>query len=148
MSETKESTERRTDAAFAASPWQDPRDDYRAMLRRLRDRDAAAFEEAVGAYESGVVRALADAAVDPVLAWLEYGRRLAQIAGGGRTLSIDRDGRAGVATQVEPDHPALLLHLPADETAPAFVVAAPREPSPAQRATVALLAAGAQALPA
>lgn len=148
MSDSKEAVERRTDEAFAASPWQDPRAEYRALLRQLRERNAAAFEEAVRAYETGVVARLGDGTVDPVAAWLGYGRRLAQNAGGGRTVRIDEDGRAHALGDDEiPAEPALLLQLPAEESAPAFVVAAPREPSPAQRATVALLVAGAQLLP-
>ena len=146
MSESREQIERRTDAAFANSEWQDPRADYRALLKRLRERDAAAFEEAVRAYEEAVVARLGDSSVDPVAAWIEYGRRLAHIAGGGRTVRIDDAGRAADATETEAAEPELLLHLPADEAAPAIVVVAPREPSAAQRATAALLAGGAQAL--
>lgn len=148
MSDAKEAVERRSDEAFAASAWQDPRADYRAMLRQLRERNTPAFEEAVRAYETGVVARLGDGSADPVAAWLGYGRRLASIAGGGRTVRIDEDGRAqGLGDDDAPAEPALLLQLPADESAPAFVVAAPREPSAAQRATVALLVAGAQLLP-
>ena len=148
MSESREQLERRSEAAFAASPWRDPRGEYRALLKRLRERDAAAFEDAVAAYESEVASRLADESADPIAAWLAYGRRLAQVAGGGRTMRIDEEGRAEEATDtVEPARPVLMLHLPADESAAAFIVAAPREPSAAQRAAVALLADGAQALP-
>ena len=147
MSDAREAIERRTDAAFAASAWQDPRAEYRALLKRLRERDSTLFEDAVRAYDATVVSRLADdERADPVGAWIEYGRRLAQIAGGGRTVAIDGDGRALDAPS-EPLPATLLLHLPADEGAPALVVAAPRDASPAQQATVALLAAGAQALP-
>lgn len=149
MSETKEAIERRTDDAFAASAWQDPRAEYRALLRRIRERDTAAFDDAVRLYETRVVAALADDAVDPVAAWLDYGRRLAQLAGGGRAVTVDEQGRAGELRSDAPIiAPTLLLQLPADESAAAFVVAVPREPSPAQLATMALLAAGAQTLPA
>ncbi|HEX6587680.1 MAG TPA: hypothetical protein VF039_01555 [Longimicrobiales bacterium] len=147
MSETKEAIERRTDAAFAASVWQDPRAEYRALLKRLREHDSALFEEAVRAYESTVAGRLAeDERADPVGAWIEYGRSLAQLAGGGRIVAIDSDGRATEAPTGSLSA-TLLLQLPTDESVPAFVVAAPRETSAAQRATAALLAAGAQALP-
>lgn len=147
MSETKEALERRTDEAFARSAWADPRAAYRALLRRLREHDAAAFESALSEYESRVVSRIQDPAADPVACWLDYGRRLAQLAGGGRSVRVDADGRSesddGAAAA-----PALLLQLPADESASAIVIAQPREPSAAQRATAALLADRHQALPA
>lgn len=146
MSETKEQIERRTDEAFARSPWRDPRTDYRALLRLLRDQDAARFETAVAEYEARVVARVEDPAVDPVAAWLDYGRRLAELAGQGHTVRVDVDGRAAPA-DAELTGPALVLHMPSDESAPAIVVAIPRDPSPAQRATAALLADRRTALP-
>lgn len=146
--ETKEAIERRTEEAFARSVWQDPRAEYRAMLRRLREQDATAFEGAVREYETIVVARLADRSVDPVEAWLSYGERLAGWVGGGRTVRIDAVGRAIDTEPPATDsadrapEPAVLLHLPAVESAPAIVVACPREPSAAQRATLALLVDG------
>lgn len=143
---TKEVIERRTEDAFARSAWQDPRVEYRAMLRRLREQDPAAFESAVRDYESAVVARLADAGVDPVEAWLSYGERLAGVVGGGRLVRIDAAGRAldrGSSDEdAAPSRPLLLLHLPAAESAPAIVVACPREPTAAQEATLALLVDG------
>ena len=147
MSETKEQIEQRTDAAFEQSPWRDPRADYRMLLRRLRERDTAAFESAVAEYDARVIGPLSDPTVDPVAAWLEYGRKLADIAGGGRLVRIDREGRSETGAESGAE-PMLLLHLPADETAAAIVVAEPREPSPAQRAAKLLLAESRQSLPA
>lgn len=150
--ELKEAVERRTDEAFGRSPWQDPRGNYRAVLRGLRQQDATTFEEAVREYEARIVSRLTDESADPVAAWLGYGCRLAELVGGGRTVRVDDDGRAE-ALPAEPfsadiiDEPALLLHLPADASAAAFVVASPRELSAAQAAAVALLAGGATALP-
>lgn len=161
----KEAVERRTDEAFAASAWEDPRADYRGLMRRLREHDAAAFEAAISDYEATVVEPLRDTGIDPVAAWLAYGERLAARVGGGRTVRIDREGRSKDAPDGEPAHgassrdsaagsrqpgvtdpPPLLLHLPADETTPAIVVARPRQPSNAQAAAVALLAEGRTAL--
>ena len=146
MSESKESIERRTDEAFARSAWRDPRADYRGLLRRLREQDAGTFERAVAEYEARVAGRVAQPDADPVAAWLDYGRRLAELAGGGRTVRIDD---SGAAVPDDPAHPspALLIHLPADESAAAIVVAEPREASPAQRATIALLSEGQTALP-
>ena len=137
--------ERRTDEAFARSPWADPRALYRSLLRQLKQSDAAAYESAVQVYRAGVEAPLASGSVDPVDAWLAYGRRLVELAAGGRTVSVDADGR--MQAEASSATPALWLHLPADESAAAIVVAQPREPSPAQRATVALLADRLQALP-
>ena len=146
MSDAKEQIDRRSEEAFARSAWRDPRTDYRAMLRHLRERDAAGFENAVREYDARVATKLAeDASADPVAAWLAYGRRLADLIGGGRTVRVDADGRS--EADDGGDAPALLLHLPADESATAIVVAEPREPSPAQRASIALLADRRTALP-
>ena len=144
--DAKELIERRSEEAFARSGWRDPRADFRGMLRQLRERDAAAFESAVKEYEARVASRLGDASVDPVAAWLDYGRRLAMLIGGGRTVAVDADGRS--TPDEGGDAPALLLHLPAEEAAAAIVVAEPREPTAAQRATIALLAERRQTLPA
>jgi len=93
------------------------------------------------------VATLVDESGDPVPAWLGYGERLAALVGGGRTVSVDEAGRSRPLEGI-PAEATLLLHLPADEATPALVVASPREPSAAQRATVALLAERRQALPA
>lgn len=137
----REAAERRTAEAFERSAWQDPRSDYRATLRRLREVDATAFESAVRDYETSVVARLGDPDVDPVAAWLQYGERLAGWIGAGRTVRIDANGRAEETDSID-NEPTLLLHLPSDEAAPAIVVACPREPSAAQRATLALLVEG------
>ena len=146
MSESKESIEGRTDEAFERSAWRDPRADYRALLRQLREQDAALFESAVVEYETRVAGRLADAAVDPVAAWLDYGRRLAELAGRGRTIRIDETGVSVGDDPADPS-PALLIHLPADEGAAAIVIAEPRDASSAQRATIALLAERRSSLP-
>lgn len=144
--ESKEAVERRTAEAFERSAWQDPRAEYRDLLRRLRGQDGAAFERAVLEYEATVVERLTDPSVDPVAAWLGYGERLAGWLGHGRTMRIDAEGRASEVEPASTAEPALLLHLPAEESAAAIVVASPRQPSAAQRAAVALLAEGRAAL--
>ena len=147
MSESKEALERRTDEAFAGSAWADPRAAYRSLLRRLRENDAGLFESALAEYEARVVSRLQDPTTDPVACWLDYGRRLAALAAGGRCVRVDAEGRSA-ADDGDATEPVLLLQLPADEGASAIIVAQPREPSPAQRATVALLADRQQTLPA
>ena len=141
----REAAERRTEEAFARSGWADPRADYRAMLRRLKEQNPTQFASAVADYDDSVVGRLADANADPVAAWLSYGMRLAGWCAGGRTVRIDADGR-----RAEPgagfESPALLIQLPAEETGRAMVVAAPRQLSAAQAATIALLVEGRLAL--
>lgn len=147
MSDMKDAAERATEEAFERSPWRDPRAGYRALLRHLRERDADAFGEAVADYEARVVAPVASGSVDPVRAWLAFGTRLAERLGGGRTVRIDPNGLE-IGTSDTPVEPIdLLLHLPADESARALPVAIPREITPAQQATLALLAEGRQALP-
>jgi hypothetical protein len=145
--QSREMIERRSDEAFAVSGWQDPRAEYRALLRRLKEQAPAAFDSAVHEYEARVASRLGDESVEPVGAWLDYGVRLAELLGGGRTVAVDADGRSA-PVDGSPAEPTLLLHLPADDTAAALVVAGPREPSAAQHATIALLAERRQALPA
>lgn len=146
MTDSREAIERRTEDAFARSGWQDPRAPYRALLRRLREIDAAAFEAALAEYDARVVQRLGDEGADAIAAWLDYGARLAELIGGGRIVEIDPDGRSLAVERVDPARPTLLLHLPADESAAAIVVALPREASAAQLAAVALLADRRQAL--
>jgi hypothetical protein len=144
---TKEAIDRRSEDAFARSTWLDPRADYRDLLRRLKESDTAAFASAVREYEAAVVERLADPAADPVAAWLGYGVRLAGWLGGGRTVEIDAAGRAAEMGAIDrAERATLLLHLPAAEGARAIVIASPREPSEAQRATLALLVEGRAAL--
>lgn len=143
--ENRDVAERRSADAFARSGWADPRADYRAMLRRLREQSATLFSSAVADYEDAVVGRLSDAEADPVAAWLAYGVRLAGWAAGGRTVRIDAEGRRSDTTGGF-DTPSLLLQLPAEESGRAMVVAAPREPSAAQAATIALLVDGRLAL--
>lgn len=147
MSGDRDEAERRTEAAFAAGSYRDPRADYRAHLRALRARDVRAFERAVGAYEE-LVRSIVEGA-DPEREWLRYGSRLARETPG-RTVGVDVEGRA------EPWHepvgheragrPHLVLHLPEDGRQPAWPLAVPRSPSAAQAASLALLVEGRQEL--
>lgn len=137
----RDEVERLTEAAFADSPLEDPRARYREHLRALRSRDAAAFEAAVARYESELMPAVAAEGGDVVGAWREYGRALAELSGAGRTVAVDEQGRA--ASWEGEGEATLVLHVPDDATVPPLVVAAPRNPSPAQKATIALLVEGA-----
>jgi len=117
----------------------DPRPLCRALLKTLRGRDAHAYEEAVRRYEEEVGSIDETAGERAARAWLEYGTWLGACLEPGRTVTVDREGRA---TELRGDPPAgaLVLRLPQDRRHRALVTAAPRDPSPAQGATRELLA--------
>jgi hypothetical protein len=133
--------EARLKAALAGGTFQDPRDFYRERLRALKERDPGAFEQATRYYREVLLPRVADEANDPLAQWMEYGRLLGELGGPGRTVEIDRSGRARpYAPPVEPGH--LVLYLPDDLASPVLVVALPCELSPAQQATYDLLVRG------
>lgn len=132
--------------ALATSPIQDPRSSYRDRLRTLKAQDSAAFERALRYFQDVLVPRVADQTRDPLAEWLEYGRLLAELSGPGRIVGIDAGGRARphelVSDGSVSDGSALVLHLPDDARAGAFVLALPRRPTRAQQATVDLLVSG------
>lgn len=124
--------------ALARAGARDPRDFYRERLRALRERDEGAFHRALQYYERRLLPAVASPDSDPLAEWLEYGRVLAELSAEGRTVQVDRTGRATpYAPPVPVDH--LVLHLPASAREPALPVGIPPQLSPAQRATFELL---------
>ncbi|MFQ5679224.1 MAG: hypothetical protein ACE5HP_07165 [Gemmatimonadota bacterium] len=117
---------------------------YRKLLVRLKSADPAAYEAAVARYEKTVPSRIAAAEADPLEAWIEYGMWLAARLSPGRAVAVDAEGRAHeVGREAGRALPSggLLLHLPDEARAPALLLAMPREPSEAQRATVELLCA-------
>lgn len=145
--EIREEADRRFEAARAASGARDPRDFYRQALRELKEVNPKGYEKAVAHFQDVLVPSIASGEVEPLGAWREYGRLIAELTGPGRTVAIDHTGRA------EPYSPdsamdRLVLHLPDDRRARALIVSLPPEPSPAQRATYRLLVEGKQRLPA
>jgi hypothetical protein len=129
----------RLDAALADADRRDPRKYYRPVLRQLKTRDPAAFDAAVAYFDETLVPGCLNG--DPLAAWLDYGIRIAEALGSGRTVDIDGTGRAHVA-----DDPAaaagLLLFVPDATGAPVLVLRHPADATAAQRATVELLAEG------
>lgn len=136
--------DRLLEEALARNGGEDPRVLCRQRLRELKQADAAAYEEAVGYYRDVLLPGIAEGATPPLDAWTEYGRRLAAALAPGRTVSIDRTGRA--RPYEGPDPADLVLQLPEGEVR-ALLVAAPADPSPAQRATRDALVEGKQRLP-
>lgn len=143
MKQNFRTAEELTDAAFAAGVYQDPRDTYRQRLRHLKENDPQAFETARAWYEETLVPAV-NGGSDPVRAWIEYGRQLAELTAPGPSFAIDLTGRAHPLS-ADPDG-ELLLHLPTDQAAPALPLAVPHQLSPAQRAALDLLVDRARSL--
>jgi hypothetical protein len=119
----------------------DPRPRYRILLSELKRRDPAAYDEAVSRFRDAVLPSIARRETDPLVAWLEYGRHLAEKLAPGRTLSLDEHGRSSTLAG-PPSWKALVLHVPTDTRTRAILIGEPPEPTRAQRATVELLVHG------
>jgi hypothetical protein len=119
----------------------DPRAHLRAMLLELREADPEGFRTAVAYHDDTLLPAIVDDGADPLRAWLEYGRLIAELLAPGRTVAISPDGEASDFPPAEGED-AMFLHLPASARAPARVLGLPGKPSPAQRATLDLLVRG------
>jgi hypothetical protein len=131
----------RFEQALAERGARDPRGFYRERLKEMREQAPAAFREALAYFEQTLIPAVAAEGSDPLAAWLDYGRRLAELTAPGRTVQIDASGRSGeYAPPVPLD--ALVLHLPEQSSRPALVVGIPMQLSPAQRAAYDLLVKG------
>src|SRR5687767_1547962 len=116
--------DRRLEAALAVSGARDPREFYRDRLRDLKQADRGAYEQAVGYYRDTLVPSVAQG-TDPLPAWTEYGRQLAELAIPGRTVMIDATG-ASVPYEAPAPLDRLILHLP-EARGRALVVALPTE---------------------
>jgi hypothetical protein len=134
--------ERALETALAESGARDPRDFYRERLRELKRASPDEYQRAVTYYSDTLLREVAEGRRDPLTAWMEYGRRLAEALAAGRTVSIDPTGRARSYDPGARD--SLVLHMPDDKGAKALLVALPSSLSPAQRATYDVLVAGKQ----
>jgi hypothetical protein len=131
----------RLEEALAARGARDPREYYRERLRELKEQDPGAYEKAVAHYRDTLLPSIADGTAEPLAAWTEYGRRLADLLAPGRTVTLDEHGRA--RTYVPPAGPEdLVLHLPDGRRAPTLLVGLPGELSPAQRAAFDWLVQG------
>jgi hypothetical protein len=119
------------DQALAESGFQEPRPSFRDRLRHFREEAPAAYSAGVEYYEKTLVPALAAEDVDPLLAWIEYGRRLGELAGRG-------NGRARPYRH-ELRYDALVLHVPDDTAIEVLALAIPTTLAPPQKATLDLL---------
>jgi len=130
------------EAALAESGARDPRDFYRDRLRELKRVSPDAYQRAVAYYSETLLPEVAQRRRDPLVAWTEYGRRLAESLSPGRCVAIDATGRARAYEATESD--GLILHLPDDKGAKALLVALPRSLTAEQRATYDVLVVGKQ----
>jgi len=138
--------DRRLEDALAATGARDPREYYRERLRELKQANPDGYAEAVAFYRDELIPEVASGASDPLAAWTEYGRHLAEALAPGRTVAVDGTGRAHAYEPPAPqDH--LILHLPGARGGRALLVGLPAELTPAQRATYDVLVAGRQKLP-
>lgn len=119
----------------------DPRPFYRERLLALKDSDPDGYTTAVDYYRQTLVPDVASGKAEPLDAWTEYGRTLAEAVAAGRTVSIDTTGEAQPYGGPSREH--LILHLPTDGGR-ALLVGLPVELSAAQRATYDVLVAGKQ----
>ena len=138
--------DRRFQEAMAAAGARDPRDFYRQSLRDLKESNPQGYERAVGHFQKVLVPAIASGEAEPLGAWREYGRLIAEVTAPGRTVEIDETGRS---RPYSPDSPLdrLVLHLPDEKGARAILVSLPPTPTAAQRASFDLLVRGKQRIP-
>jgi hypothetical protein len=145
MTTDRERADARLDQSLQQTGARDPREFYRERLRELKERDAGAYGQAVRYFEEVLIPSIAEGGQEPLAAWTEYGRRLAELSAPGRTVTVDATGRAGpYAPPAGPD--ALVLHLPQVAGGRALLVGLPRALSEAQRATYDWLVLGRQKL--
>lgn len=142
MTDPKTRADARLEAALQDADRADPRPLYRPALKYLRSQKPAAFQEALRYFEEELIPAVAGEA-DPLAAWLDYGRRLAEALGEGRLVELDSTGRARPCTDAAGAR-GLVLYLPDDAAAPALSLRRPRGPSRAQEAAFELLVEGRQ----
>ena len=137
----REEADRRFDEARERAGARDPRDFYRSTLRELRTVSQEGYEKAVDYFQEVLVPSIASGQAEPLHAWREYGRLIAELSAEGRTVSVDETGRAEAFS---PDTPLdrLVLHLPDARGGRALIVSLPPTLSPAQKASVDLLVKG------
>lgn len=133
----------RLEEALARTGARDPREFYRERLRDLKQANADGYAVAVSYYGDTLIPRVAAGEGDPLAAWTEYGRRLAEAMAPGRTVAIDPSGLAHAYEDPAPGD-RLVLHLPDGKGGRAILVGLPSELSSAQRAAYDVLVSGKQ----
>jgi hypothetical protein len=142
MTDLTAEADRLLQESLDASGSRDPREFYRERLRELKSSNADGYQSAVAYYRDTLIPRVAGGEVEPLAAWAEYGRVLAECVAAGRTVSIDETGRAHPYQEPKDSH--LVLHLPEDNRIRAILVGLPAELSSAQRSTYDVLVSGKQ----
>lgn len=143
----KAAAEKALEEALEASGASDPRDAQRHNLRGLRQVNQGGYDEAVAYYQDTLVPSIASGEVEPLRAWRDYGRKLAELTVKGRTMEIDGTGRAQPCSE-DPPLDSLVLHIPEGRgSTRAVLVSLPIRPTAAQEASYQLLVLGKQRLP-
>ncbi len=121
----------------------DPREFYRKRLREMKAENPDAYGEAVAYYQNELVPSIAEAGDDPLMAWQQFGCRMAELTVTGTPIEIDTTGRR---RPYAPPTPAdrMVLHIPQGSKGRALIIGLPPELSAAQLATYDLLVAGRQ----
>jgi hypothetical protein len=121
----------------------DPREFYRKRLREMKAENPDAYTEAVAYYQNELVPSIAEAGDDPLMAWQQFGCRMAELIVTGTPIEIDTTGRR---RPYAPPTPAdrMVLHIPQGSKGRALIIGLPPELSAAQLATYDLLVAGRQ----
>ena len=149
MSDTPDDLTARADArldeGLKHAGARDPREFYRERLRELKQSNPEGYAAAVAYYRDTLIPQVAESEGDPIAAWTEYGRRLAEAVAPGRTVAVDGTGRAEPYRAPAP-RDRLILHLPDGRGGRALLVGLPPEVTPAQRATYDVLVSGKQKL--
>lgn len=137
----REEADRRFEEARDLAGARDPRDFYRTALRELRTVAPESYEKAVTYFQEVLVPSIASGEAEPLYAWREYGRLIAELSVDGRTVAVDETGRS---EPFNADSPLdrLVLHLPSGKGGRALLVSLPPTLSVAQRASVDLLVNG------
>ena len=144
-SDQQEKADQLFENALEETGARDPREYYRTRLKELKQGNTEGYDQAVSYFRDTLIPSIASGEAEPVTAWLEYGRRIAEIFAEGRTVEVDPSGRSAPYASPSPlDH--LILHLPDQKNLRALLIGLPPDPSPAQLATYDLLVRGKQKL--
>lgn len=144
-SDQQDLADRHFQAALEETGARDPREYYRERLRELKQTDEDAYGRAVDYYRDTLIPLVASGGGDPLAAWREYGRFIAELTAPGHTVEVDPSGRCHpYRPPTPPDR--MVLHVPEARNARALLVGLPSQPSPAQMATYDLLVLGKQTL--
>ena len=128
--------------ALNASGERDPRDYYRNRLMELKGSNPEGYDAAIEYYRNKLIPLIASGEAEPIVAWTEYGRFLAESLTPGQTVSINPSGESH---PYEPTMASgnLVLHIPeSGKGGRAILVGLPNDLSPAQRATYDVLVSG------